>query len=194
MPARPSPPDRALHGRALCPPASLPGDQAGCRTSRVAALSQAAVQSRWRGPAIEQIRQRVTEPVEVLREGPSTLPGATLPQFQSAAQSTRGVIDTLVSAVRNAAEDLQGQVRNWQSDRINVLTIVTMSVLPISFLTDWVGMKFSWLDNQRNSLASGFLLGVALPVGLVVGRLALLPPSGYKVPRLLRRHQPRDPG
>lgn len=112
---------------------------------------------------------------------------AQLQQFETAAQSTGSLIDTLVGAVRNAAQDIQGQVSNWQSDRINVLTIVTMIFLPISFLTGYFGMNFAWLDNQLNSFWMWVLLGVGLPVLLVVVCIRLLGVGGYTVPKLRRR-------
>ena len=114
-----------------------------------------------------------------------------LQQFQTAAQSTGGLIDNLVSAIRNAAQDIQAQVSNWQSNRINVLTIVTMIFLPITFLTGYFGMNFSWLDDQLDSLGSWLAFGVALPILLVVGCTALLASSGYTVPRLFRRRRQR---
>ncbi|MFM8895936.1 MAG: CorA family divalent cation transporter, partial [Actinomycetales bacterium] len=49
-----------------------------------------------------------------------------LQQFQSAAQSTGTLIDNLIGSIRNTAQDIQAQVGAWQSNRINVLTIVTM--------------------------------------------------------------------
>lgn len=109
-----------------------------------------------------------------------------LQQFATAAQSTGGLIDTLVSAVRNAAQDIQGQVSNWQSDRINVLTIVTMIFLPITFLTGYFGMNFQWLDNQLNSFWMWVLLGLGLPIALVVICIRLLGLGGYTVPKLRR--------
>ena len=112
-----------------------------------------------------------------------------LQQFASAAQSTGGLIDNLVSAIRDAAQDIQAQVGSWQSNRINVLTIVTMIFLPITFLTGYFGMNFSWLDDQLDSFASWIVLGVAVPILLVVGCTVLLASSGYTVPRLFRRRR-----
>ena len=70
----------------------------------------------------------------------------------------------------------------WQSDRINVLTIVTMVFLPISFLTGYFGMNFTWLDNQLDSFWSWLLLGVVLPIVLVVVCVALLAPAATRCP------------
>jgi len=54
-----------------------------------------------------------------------------LQQSQSATQSTGTLIDNLIGSIRNTAQDIQAQVGAWQSNRINVLTIVTMIFLPI---------------------------------------------------------------
>ena len=112
---------------------------------------------------------------------------AQMQQFLTSAQSTNGLIDNLADAIRNAAQDIQAQVSTWQGNRINVLTIVTMIFLPISFLTGYFGMNFTWLDNQLDSAASWIILGVGLPVLLVAVSVALLATSGYDVPRILRR-------
>lgn len=124
---------------------------------------------------------------------PGTVAGLTsagmaqMQQFLASAQGTNGLIDSLADAIRNAAQDIQAQVGTWQGNRINVLTIVTMIFLPISFLTGYFGMNFNWLDNQLTSFWSWILLGLALPILLVVVSSGLLIASGYNVPRLLRR-------
>ena len=127
---------------------------------------------------------------------PGTVAGLTSPgmaqmqQFLASAQGTNGLIDSLADAIRNAAQDIQGQVSNWQSDRINVLTIVTIIFLPISFLTGYFGMNFAWLDDQLNSFWMWVALGVILPILLVVACVLLLASGGYTVPRLRRRKRP----
>ena len=108
-------------------------------------------------------------------------------QFLSAVQATSGLIDNLAGGIRNAAQDIQAQVSTWQGNRINVLTIVTMIFLPISFLTGYFGMNFTWLDNQLNSFWSWILLGVALPILLIAVCVYLLATSGYTVPKIFRR-------
>lgn len=114
---------------------------------------------------------------------------AQMQQFLSAVQGTASLIDNLAGSIRNAAQDIQAQVGSWQSDRINVLTIVTMIFLPISFLTGYFGMNFSWLDNQLDSFASWLVLGAVLPVLLVAVCIALLRTGGYTMPRLFHRRR-----
>lgn len=112
---------------------------------------------------------------------------AQLQQFLTSVQGTQDLIRNVTDALKNAAQDLQAQVSNWQSNRINVLTIVTMIFLPITFLTGYFGMNFAWLDDQLESYGSWLLLAVLLPIGLVVASVVLLSRSGYAVPHLLRR-------
>jgi len=112
---------------------------------------------------------------------------AQMQQFLTSVQGTNGLIDSLDDAIRNAAQDIQAQVGTWQGNRINVLTIVTMIFLPISFLTGYFGMNFTWLENQLDSFWMWLLLAVALPILLVAGCIALLASGGYTVPRILKR-------
>ena len=106
---------------------------------------------------------------------------------QRTVRALDGLIDSLADAIRNAAQDIQAQVSAWQGSRINVLTIVTMIFLPISFLTGYFGMNFTWLENQLDSFWMWMLLGVALPILLVVAGVLLLASGGYTVPKLLKR-------
>jgi len=114
---------------------------------------------------------------------------AQMQQFLTSVQATSGLIDTLAGGIRNTAQDIQAQVGAWQSNRINVLTIVTMIFLPISFLTGYFGMNFNWLDDQLNSFWTWVILGVGLPLLLVAVCISLLATSGYNVPKIFRRKQ-----
>lgn len=114
---------------------------------------------------------------------------AQLQQFLASVQATSGLIGNVADSIKAAAQDIQAQVSAWQGARINVLTIVTMIFLPITFLTGYFGMNFTWLDNQLDSYASWLLLGLVLPIALVVGGVVLLARQGYAVPRILRRKQ-----
>ncbi len=112
---------------------------------------------------------------------------AQLQQFQASVQATTGLIGNLIDAIKSTAQDIQAQVSAWQGARINVLTIVTMIFLPITFLTGYFGMNFTWLDNQLDSLWVWLLLGVAFPALLVVVSAVLLKSGGYTLPHLRRR-------
>lgn len=114
---------------------------------------------------------------------------AQLQQFQSSGQATAGLIGNLAEAIKNATQDLQAQVAAFQGARINVLTIVTMIFLPISFLTGYFGMNFTWLDDQLDSYGVYMALGIGLPILLVVLAVVALGRSGYALPGALRRRK-----
>jgi magnesium transporter len=50
-----------------------------------------------------------------------------------------------------------------QGEQINRLTLVTVIFLPISFLTGFFGMNFTWMANGMGSPAAFLLLGILLP-------------------------------
>jgi Mg2+ and Co2+ transporter CorA len=50
-----------------------------------------------------------------------------------------------------------------QGEQINRLTLVTIIFLPITFLTGFFGMNFTWMINGLGSPAAFFLLGILLP-------------------------------
>lgn len=111
---------------------------------------------------------------------------AQMQQFLASVQSTSGLIGSLADAIKAATQDVQAQVSAWQGARINVLTIVTMIFLPITFLTGYFGMNFAWLDNQLNSFGMWLMLGVLVPVVIVIVSAALLRSGGYSVPKMFK--------
>lgn len=119
-----------------------------------------------------------------------------LQSFATIASSTEGMINTLVGAIRNAVQDLQGQVANWQGQRINQLTVVTIIFLPITFLTGYFGMNFQWIDNLIVGEVAYLTLGVALPIALLAGSVIWLVRRGYRVslkPRARRQKSSGSP-
>jgi hypothetical protein len=128
---------------------------------------------------------------------PGSVPGldaagiSELQQFATDAQNTASIIGNVADGIRNAAQDIQGQVSTWQGNRINALTMVTMIFLPISFLTGYFGMNFSWLDNQLNSWASWFILGFLLMIVVALGSMLLLVRHGYSLSGEVRERRRR---
>ena len=104
-----------------------------------------------------------------------------LRQFSTAIDGTWQTLQGVVEALRNTAQDLQGQINTWQGNRINALTVVTMIFLPISFLTGYFGMNFSWLDDQLESFGAWLVFGVLLPIASVVVALVLLSRRGFRL-------------
>jgi Mg2+ and Co2+ transporter CorA len=116
---------------------------------------------------------------------PQTIPGmspggvAQLQAFATQVDSTEKLITYITDSLRNAVQDLQGQVSGWQSNRINQLTIVTIIFLPITFMTGYFGMNFTWLDNQLNSMGAYIFWGVIVPIVIVLGSISILIRKGF---------------
>jgi len=117
-----------------------------------------------------------------------------LQKFSSAIDGTWQTLQGVIEQLRNAAQDIQGQVTAWQGNRINALTVVTMIFLPISFLTGYFGMNFAWLDDQLESFGSWVAFGVVLPVASVIIAAVLLARGGFALdPRRWRSRRRRPP-
>lgn len=106
---------------------------------------------------------------------------AELQRFATFSESTDGILNSLISAVRSTVQDMQGQVANWQGQRINQLTVVTFIFLPITFLTGYFGMNFNWLDNGITGASAYIALGIILPVLMVGFCILFLTRRGFQV-------------
>jgi Mg2+ and Co2+ transporter CorA len=116
---------------------------------------------------------------------PQTISGMTpggvaqLQAFSTQVNGTVRLIEYITSAMRDTVQDLQAQVAGWQGNRINQLTIVTILFLPVTFLTGYFGMNFTWLDNQLNSMWSYLFWGVLIPVVILLVSVGLLIRKGF---------------
>lgn len=104
-----------------------------------------------------------------------------LQTFATFTRSTESMVINNADAIRNAVQDLQAQVFNWQGSRINQLTVVTILFLPITFLTGYFGMNFTWIDNLIGSAAAYFVLGLALPLAVVIASGLWLARRGFRL-------------
>ena len=104
-----------------------------------------------------------------------------LQNFSSALDGASQTLQGVLVQLRNTAQDIQSQISTWQGNRINTLTVVTIIFLPISFLTGYFGMNFSWLDNRLQSLGAWVMLGILLPVVSVVVAIVMLSRQGFPV-------------
>ena len=104
-----------------------------------------------------------------------------LQRFASVAGSTNAMLNDFSNSVRSTVQDVQGQVANWQGQRINQLTVVTFIFLPITFLTGYFGMNFSWLDNGITDAGSYITFGIVVPLVIVAGCVLYLNRRGFRV-------------
>ncbi|MEU1502635.1 CorA family divalent cation transporter [Streptomyces sp. NPDC005732] len=80
-------------------------------------------------------------------------------------------IESLRDATRRAAGSYSSIVADQQNLVINRLTIVSMIFLPLSFLTGFFGMNFTFLTKRLNSEDSFLALGLGLQAVSVVAAL-----------------------
>jgi Mg2+ and Co2+ transporter CorA len=106
---------------------------------------------------------------------------AELQTFATFTRSTESMVMNNADAIRNAVQDLQGQVSTWQGNRINQLTVVTILFLPITFLTGYFGMNFTWIDNLLGSAVAYLALGLALPLAIVIASGLWLSRRGFRL-------------
>lgn len=128
---------------------------------------------------VVQIQAALIDPDTITEIDPAGV--NELQSYSSLSQSTQTLADNLIGSIREAAQDLQGQISNWQGNRINQLTIVTILFLPITFLTGYFGMNFQWLDNGLESADAYILFGILLPVILLAGSAVWLLRRGFRL-------------
>ena len=113
--------------------------------------------------------------------GLSPAGAAALREYAQTTKDTEQIISSLEDDIRAAAQDLQAQVMNWQGNRINALTVVTMVFLPISFLTGYFGMNFGWLDKHLASDVVFFIYGLGLMAVVAAVSFFVLYRTGYSI-------------
>jgi Mg2+ and Co2+ transporter CorA len=65
--------------------------------------------------------------------------------------------------------DYATALAHLQSQQISRLTLVSIIFLPITFLTGFFGMNFTWIEKEIGGPAAFAILGVALPLVSVLG-------------------------
>ena len=66
------------------------------------------------------------------------------------------------------ADEHRNALAQRQAEQIDRLAVVSIIFLPISFLTGFFGMNFSWMVDRLTSLVVFLALGALLPVVCVV--------------------------
>ncbi|MFD3585715.1 CorA family divalent cation transporter [Streptomyces sp. NPDC058683] len=108
-------------------------------------------------------------------------------EFQRAARLVLADIESLQDAARRAFASYGSLVAGEQNGVINRLAIVSVIFLPLSFLTGFFGMNFTFLTNRLDTRDEFWLLAVGLQLVAVVASLFLLHRS-----RIWRRLRDED--
>ncbi|MEV6761043.1 CorA family divalent cation transporter [Streptomyces sp. NPDC051105] len=95
-------------------------------------------------------------------------------EFQRAARLVLADIESLQDATRRAFASYGSLVAGEQNGVVNRLTIVSVIFLPLSFLTGFFGMNFTFLTNRLETRDEFWLLAVGLQLVAVVASLLLL--------------------
>ncbi|MGW7362406.1 magnesium transporter CorA family protein [Streptomyces sp. NPDC054841] len=94
--------------------------------------------------------------------------------YQSDMQQVLANIESLQDAARRASGSYSSLVADEQNHVINRLTIVSTIFLPLSYLTGFFGMDFSYLTSGLTGKGAFWLLGIGLQVVAVAGSLYVL--------------------
>ncbi|MER6472770.1 CorA family divalent cation transporter [Streptomyces collinus] len=95
-------------------------------------------------------------------------------EFQHTGRLVLTDIQALQDATRRAFASYSSLVSGEQNGVINRLAIVSTIFLPLTFLTGYFGMNFSYLTDEMESRAVFWLFAVALQVLVLVGALYVL--------------------
>ncbi|MEU9986114.1 CorA family divalent cation transporter [Streptomyces sp. NPDC048045] len=95
-------------------------------------------------------------------------------EFQHAARLVHTDIESLQDASRRAFVSYSTLVSGEQNAVINRLAIVSVIFLPLSFLTGFFGMNFSYLTDEMESKAVFWLLAIGLQAAVVLIALYVL--------------------
>jgi magnesium transporter len=95
-------------------------------------------------------------------------------EFQHAARMVLTAIESLQDATRRAFASYSSLVAGEQNGVINRLAIVSVIFLPLSFLTGFFGMNFTFLTNRLESRDEFWLLAVGLQAAVLLGSLYVL--------------------
>jgi magnesium transporter len=95
-------------------------------------------------------------------------------EFQHAGRTVLTAIEALQDAVRRALAGYSALVAGEQNGVINRLAIVSVIFLPLSFLTGFFGMNFTFLTDKLESRDEFWLLAVGLQVLVLFGSLYVL--------------------
>ncbi|MFD4789022.1 CorA family divalent cation transporter [Streptomyces sp. NPDC058459] len=95
-------------------------------------------------------------------------------EFQQASRTVLAVIESLQDAARRAFASYSSLVAGEQNGVINRLAIVSVIFLPLSFLTGFFGMNFTFLTDKLETRDEFWLIAVGLQAIVLSGSLYVL--------------------
>ncbi|WP_433451012.1 CorA family divalent cation transporter [Streptomyces sp. CA-142005] len=94
--------------------------------------------------------------------------------FQTAGRLVLADVESLQDATRRAFASYSSLVAGEQNGVINRLAIVSVIFLPLSFITGFFGMNFTFLTNRLETRDEFWLLAVGLQLVVLLGSLYVL--------------------
>ncbi|GAB1332274.1 hypothetical protein ACE1SV_66130 [Streptomyces sennicomposti] len=95
-------------------------------------------------------------------------------EFQTAGRLVLADIESFQDATRRAFASYSSLVAGEQNGVINRLAIVSVIFLPLSFLTGFFGMNFTFLSDELETKDEFWLLAIGLQVVVLLGSLYVL--------------------
>ncbi len=95
-------------------------------------------------------------------------------EFQTAGRMVLADIESFQDATRRAFASYSSLVAGEQNGVLNRLAIVSVIFLPLSFLTGFFGMNFTFLTNRLETRDEFWLLAIGLQAVVLLGSLYLL--------------------
>jgi magnesium transporter len=92
----------------------------------------------------------------------------------SSVERTLEALSVTRDEVANAMDLHRSLTGNRQAMVINRLTVISVLLLPLTFVTGFFGMNFGWLTERITSGGAFWLLGVALPIAVAATLLVLM--------------------
>ncbi len=114
--------------------------------------------------------ERHAAAVRAATVGVATMPGISehgvdeLDQYAERVEDLASRLSERVDWGSVVVQDYKAALAQWQGEQISRLTVVSIIFLPITFLTGFFGMNFSWMVNNINGLVIFLALGIFLPL------------------------------
>jgi Mg2+ and Co2+ transporter CorA len=156
----------------------LDGGTGGMDFGRLAAQRQ-ELQSAWVS------FDRYSSAVRSAMVGVEAVPGmdprgaAELNDYADQVEDVEGQLQERRRWMSEIVHDYATAIAQRQSEQINRLTLVSLLFLPVTAVTGFFGMNFSWMIGALDSRLAFFALGVLLPCAMVLVTVAWFTQRGF---------------